>query len=335
MTTVAIPPVSTYAAKPLDIDLGISQELLSAAKTLILYGNSGLGKSTNLKFAAKHYYAKSGKKVRLVAVEDSSKVIFEPLIRAGIVEAVFLTKSQNPLVTWRKLARGEWPVFDDKGSVKEWQPVEKWAGTVSAYLIEGGTSGSEQLLESIRDGHFMMREQKSDAFEIGGEKFAAASQSAYGLVQMEMIKHLKAFGALPIERALWSFHEVKGVDEDNKEPIKGPGLVGSAKTDAVQKYCGALLHIDGVADAKGVIIPRIFFKRHKDTKFATISYPAKTTIPIEQLTALDKLYPGGFFDPTVNGGLDKFLEVEEKLVKESALDEAKWKAEIDAKFSKQ
>jgi hypothetical protein len=321
--------------KPLE-EAGLADSQLVEARTGILYGDSGLGKSTNLAEVAKKMYELTGKPVRLVAFEDSSKTVFQPLIDAGIVEAVFVSKARQPLVVLRRLGRGEWPVFAENGEFKSWRPASE-AANYSAYIIEGLTSGAESVLEDQRENHRMMREQKGDAFEIGGEKFAVASQTAIYFTQAEMIRAIKAFGMLPVDRVFWSAHEAKGIEEDTKIPIRGPGIVGSAATDKVRKYVGLLLHIEGVPNPSTKIVePRIYYGRHADPNFPQVFYPAKTTIPLVKVEELKKLYPNGYFEPRLQNGrlvnsLADFIEVEIRLVREATESLAKWKAEVDAK----
>jgi hypothetical protein len=326
---------SQYQAAPLEVPLDKSDAQVVAARTIIGYGDSGLFKSTNARFFAQHIYKKTGKPVRLIAAEDSSKTIFEPLIEVGIVQAVFFTKAQEPLVTLRRLSRGEWPVSGADGKVT-WVPLKP--GEIGGYIGEGLTSMSEQLLEYCREKHLYLREQKNDAFEIGGEKFATASQTAFGFVQSEMLRAIKSFGMLPVDRVLWTAHETKGQEEDTKAAIRGPALVGTAMTPRLQKYCGVLLHFDGYpVEEKGKdglkitrTKVRVWYQRHPDAQYPNISYPAKITLPVEMLAQLEKEYPGGFFEPTTLGGLDKFLESEARLT-DTATDELrKWKAEVDA-----
>lgn len=323
-------PVAAQATMPKALDLGLGDYKQIKARTVLLYGDSGLGKSTNARFFAQWMYEKTGLKVRLIAFEDSSKMIFQPLIDLGIVEAVFLTKVTAPLVVMRRLSRGEWPILSGTGSVKSWTALKP--GEVSAYIIEGLTSGSEAELEQLREEHRMLREQAKDAFEVGGEKFAPSSQTAFGFVQQEMLQALKGFGMLPVERVLWTAHECTGADEDTKEPIRGPGLVGKAATDKVRKYCGMLLHMDGVVQKDKTLKPRIFYRKHPDPKFTHISYPAKTTVPVEKLSDLEKACPGGYFDPgTEYGtGLGKFLATVDSLVSEfTNTDLSRWKEKVD------
>ena len=144
----------------------------------------------------------------------------------------------------------------------------------------------------------------------------AASQTAYGFTQSEGIKLLKASGALPVERVLWTSHEAKGKDEFGGEAIRGPKLVGSAATNLVPKLVGVLLHAERV---DGQV--RCYFQAHPDQINPKISWKGKITVAPSAAQAFKQKYPTGYFIPTLpkdgyvgsNDGLIPFLQLEEEI----------------------
>jgi len=318
-------PVATDTGAPLALDLGQSETQLVSAKTLIQYGNSGLGKSTEFRKAARYFYELRGLPVRLVSAEDSSKQIFEDLINIGVVEAFFVTKARNPLATFRQFARGAWPREEKSGGVT-WVP---WEHQASAYIVEGLTSMAEQLLEYFRENGMFLREQANDAVVTGGERVSPASQTAFGVAQDEMIAALKGYAAIPgIERVIWSAHEVAASEDGSS--IRGPALVGSKKTSLIQKHVGTLLHIDAIPE-NGKIVRRVYFVRHPDPAQPHITYPAKTTLPPEATRRLLSLYPGGYYDADLESGLGEFLRSEAECLASSQSSGLAWKREVDAR----
>lgn len=251
----------------------------------ILYGNSGIGKTTQLYYVAKRLHAETGKPVRCVSWEDSSRMIYAPLIQSGAMDYLSVVSSPDPLALLAELREGNWPTPDRKG----WMQREKWAGEVSGYILEGLTTGCESVLEACRQGHRFLREQAKDAFETGGRKFTAASQTAYGFAQAELLVAVKQFSDLPVDFVLWSAHEAGGMDDD-AGLIRGPALVGKAKTARVQAYVGAVLHLDRTPN--GVYC---FFKPHADPAMPGVTYPAKITLPPEVAAQLQAKYPDGRF----------------------------------------
>lgn len=315
---MTLPTLSTTST-PLTTILPPDDRELAAARTIIIYGDSGLGKSTNARFFAQYQYEMTGLPVRLVSVEDSSKTIFESLIRAGIVEAKFLSKPTTPVEDIRALTRGDW----DGKMIKP--------GEYSAYIFEGLTSMAELILAHFTEQGWFSREQKADQVKLtSGEFLQPASQSGYGKAQDEILNRLKQAGMLPVNRVLWTAHEAKGTEDG--QIIRGPGLVGKAATSSSQKYCGLLLHFDSAVDPKTKqMVRRVYYERHPDNGNAGIFCPAKTTIPSENIAELQRTYAGGYFEPgvTYGTGLDKFLRLEESLLVKQTDSLAEWKKAVD------
>ena len=294
-------------ATPIDFEPEVQSDVKQIqGRTIIEYADSGDGKTTRAHSLARYYYRKSGgKRVRLVAAEDSTKAVFQDLIDAGIVEPFFMLTSKSPLVTLDRIVEGEWPK-DGK-----WEAKKDWEGDVSAYIFEGLTTFSEVVLDYLRNTNRFPREQK-DAFTDSGRTYMAASQTAFGFTQSYMIEKLKWAGMLPVDRVLWTAHEAKGNDEFEKNAIRGPKLVGSAATDTLRKYVGTLLHTDRV---NGLL--RTYVVNHPDLTNPKTLWKAKLTVPPSHALEVARRFKDGFFTPELpvsdysgKDGLIPFLEWE-------------------------
>jgi hypothetical protein len=336
---------SEDGAEELDADLSqlgsegqptvtLASDLTQVRGRLIMdYADSGDGKSTRLHSLARHYYMKTGLKVRVVTAEDSTKKVFEDLVGAGIAEVLYLD-TKTPISTYERIVEGEWltgefevvKVTKKVGAkevtterrVPKWQPKSEWEGTISAYLFEGLSTFSENILDHLREEGRFPREQ-SDGFTEGGRTHMAASQTAYGFVQGEGIKLLKTSGMLPVERVAWTSHESKGKEEFGAASTRGPKMVGSAGTDSIRKYVGVLLHTDRVG---GEI--RTYFENHPDATNDKIQWKAKVTVQPVLSQEYKKRFPKGYFVPTLpqggsylgaKDGLIPFLEAEDEIAK--------------------
>lgn len=314
------------------------------SKTLILYGESGVGKTLNATFFARLMYEWYGRPVCLISAEGSSRTHFDPLIKLGIVIPLWMNTALAMSAT-RRLRKGLWPHRQSNGQTV-WQAID-WTlpKAPCAYVCEGLGSMSDLFMENMRsDGNLPpSKEEGKGAFDQDGEHFQIPSRGSYMTAQNEMLFTVRDFDNLPVKRVLWTAHEYKG-QEQSGDPILGPGLAGRARTPDVQKYCATLLHFDSYSttiqqtDPKtGQPMPvmrdirRIWWMRHPDPR-SGILYPAKVTLPGERLAALYEAFPGGYFEPglTYGTGLDKFLRVEAGLVGGSLEATAKWKAELDA-----
>lgn len=315
------------------------------AKTSILYGESGVGKSLNATFFARLMYEWYGQPVCLISAEGSSRTHFDPLIQAGIVVPLWLSVNLS-LSVMRRIRKGMWPHRMDNGPY-QWKAID-WSGPQApcAYVVEGLGSVSDLFMENMRmDGNLPPSQNEGKgAFDQDGEHFQVASRGSYMTAQNEILFTVRDIDALPLKRVLWTAHEYKG-QETGGDTILGPGLAGRARTPDVPKYCATLLHFDThsttiqQADPKtGQPMPvirslrRIWWMRHPDPRTG-IEYPAKVTVPGDKLAALYEQFPGGYFEPGLayGTGLDKFLRIEAGLVGQSVDATREWKAQVDAK----
>jgi hypothetical protein len=307
---------SEYSGVELKSDLSLLR-----GRLLMDYADSGDGKSTRAHSFARHYYRKTGKPVRLVSAEDSTRITFQDLIEVGIVQPLYITDTKTPLSTYERIMEGEWPTgkFEEvKGTKKEiWEKKSEWSGIVSAYIFEGLSTFSENMLDLLREQGRFPREQ-SDGFSEGGRTFMAASQTAYGFIQSEAIKLLKNSGMLPVERVLWTAHESKGKEEFGGGSTRGPKMVGSAGTDSIRKYVGVLLHSDRVGSEI-----RTYVENHPDSLNDKIQWKAKSTSMPLLAKEFKARFPKGYFTPTLpdktyvgaRDGLIPFLEAEEEIAR--------------------
>lgn len=310
---------------PSDVDL-------VKGRIIMDYGDSGDGKSTRAHSFARYYFLRTGKPIVLVSAEDSSKTVFQDLIDAGVVLPIFLISSTTPLSTYERIIEGDLPVpgeyeitkktvkRDGKDVVEEvkkqrWLKKEEIAGNYGAYIFEGVSTITENVLDYFRETGRFPREQ-NDGYSEGGKTFMAASQTAFGVAQGEGLKLVRNSAMLPVERVLWTSHESKGKDDDGNL-IRGPKLVGSAATNTMRKLVGILLHTERV---DGEI--RVYFENHADQFSPKVSWKAKVTVNPFFATELKKRHPKGYFVPslpdgqdymTAEDGLIPFLKLEEEI----------------------
>ena len=172
----------------------------------------------------------------------------------------------------------------------------------------------------------------------GRHSIGANSLDHYGIIQSEMRARIASFDLLSCqERTLFSAHEAQGEDEDTREgqrmnvkkPIRGPALVGRKCLPA--RDTGECIHFERYVQGAKTLV-RAHFEPHPDPVFTHLIYPAcKPRIPAEKMPLLMAKYPGGYFEPGTEKGLDEFLEYEDKCMEGALEDLKKWKEEIDAK----
>ncbi len=331
------------------------------AQTSLIFGDSGSYKTTAIGHAAKYIYERTGKTSRMITAEPGWATLRD-LRDAGILEVFNIAQFPNPLPLLRKLSEGYWPDgLNGEGAMTTTRLRASTAATwekVGLIALEGLTSGSDLLMrDQTAKGRTIKGEgigefvEKIDLVGPDGkplvdvEKFAFNTQNHYGFTQNEMIARVVGFGALPVERVIFSAHEAKGEEEDTRRAIRGPALAGKAATDRVLKYVGDCLHFEVYSEEKetkdtdGRVIRftqtkvRVFFQNHPDPAWAgtglPVFYKCKPRVIPSMLGILNKRWPGGYFNVTPEHGLDEYLKLQDLCVAQSVGGLEEWKKKAD------
>lgn len=330
--------------------------------TLVLYGDSGLGKTTSASFFARYIYEKTGKKLRLISADGGGWRPLQSYINAGIVEPLSIVDIQRPNATpglqipyevyvLRKLSKGWWPEHVTKdgqwleGKLIE-TPKPKLLSDYGGYIFEGLTSISDLLLAKLRGIKLSMAGAIS--MKIEDEAVGSNAQDHYGFIQNEMVDFLIRVKGLPFPSEyptiLITSHEATAEDDDTRLPIRGPGLAGKKGTPRVPKAVGEMFHLESFSkpvlgvDGKPLMDTltkqqvtrmgvRAYFQNHPDPLFPTITYKCKSRMESTQMERLLEKYPGGYFECKVGadgGGLDIFLSVEDELLERGTDEVRRW-----------
>lgn len=304
--------------------------LIQRANSLLVYGDSGRYKTTNVGRFARYMYEKTGKPIRVISADGGGWGPIQGEIDAGIIDALRVVESETPLPLLRKLGQGYWP----KGQSLSLDGLDD----VSAYAVESLQSLGTMLMRYIvRSGRKISEEvvgqfiESVSAIEGGAkdEKFSAPARSHYGFVQNELLGIIANFRALPVERVLFTAGEGKGTDDMTNQLVYGPLAIGKALTDRLPYEVGDLLHFQAEAVNNKLEI-RCYFKPHADA-VTRVVWPAKARIQPSQLGALDKRWPMGYYPLTLEEGIEQYLEFQDQARLEEGKQLADWKQTVDAK----
>ena len=330
------------------------------ARTLGLYGVTDSGKTAQASRFARYIYEKHNKITRYIGADGGDwQSIMRPLIDLGVVETYSLmplaARKQSVFSAIHQFSRGKWPINAGKTDISG-NPVatfqdstaETWK-RVGAYIIDSGT-GLAELLEDEMKSSSGMRSGKEQTFNfsVEGESVSGGSWDHVRAAQ-DTIKRLTVFfGALPVERVLWTFGEYLGTEEVTRKSIYGPAIVGKAMTGKLPKDLGLLIHCEIYAQASkqtdnliekphtAPSLRRMYFMSHAEPSTG-VMYPAKPRIPPSAVPALLARWKNGFLEPHVIpetgemvDGLDDFLKFEDGLLARSSKADAEWKGRLDA-----
>lgn len=295
------------------------------ANTLVVYGASGSAKTTSVGWLARHVHKTTGKITRLVSADGGGWESIQDCIDDGIVEPWHVGALNDPTATMRKLSRFDWPVAEGDKLVMKPTPSEL-REKIGAYAIEGLTSVGDAVMRALRLKGAKLGESPNFSYSEGLENFYGSNMSYYGFIQDVLYEFVTSFSLLPVQYVMWTAMEAKGED-DQRVPIYGPAIAGKKAVSKAPQWFGDCLHHDLVTvdtgkqdpETKAKILQtkiRAYFTNHPDPATG-IAYPAKLRLPAPRVPELlkDPKFGKGYFEPSLTGGLDWLLELEERLRK--------------------
>jgi len=334
------------------------------AELICEYGSSGAGKTAEILRLAKFVFARTGKKLRLASCDGGGWKPLDGAIKAGLIEPWGISALENPRSVLRKLSQGFWPEVTNKNGqlgLLLRAPSSKTWDEVGALAIEGLTSIANIIMRDALNRQLKVagddpQAQFKETVTVAGvdgkeltqdEKYSFASRGNYNDAQRAVYDIITNYRSLPVAYVYTSALETKGEEEDTKKTIVGPAVIGKAVTSQVGSWVGDLLHADDFfvdepdpthklsADqiklgakqrTMQVVKRRVWFMRHPDPVSGLI-FPAKPRVAPEMLPKLLEKFPGGYYEPTSEWGLDRYLETVEDLQAQAATDLSKWMSE--------
>lgn len=293
-------------------------------RSILLYGESGTYKTTQIGFLARYVWDKHKKITRLISSDTGGYFPLSPLIDQGIIDVcdvnLMVGNDKSVLALLRKLSRGFW-IKDGK-----MQPGE--LTNVGCYAIESLSSLSDLIMYELRRDLRAAAEPTVTPFAVAGdaafgseERFGCNSRAHYGFTQREIQNFVRAMCGIAVPYVIFTTHETYGEDDVSRQRVRGPSIVGQAVTSRVPAWFGDCLHSDAYWRSvpsqdklqRHELTVRIWFTRHPDETVPGITYPAKVRVPPAGMKALLDRWPGGFFVPTLEHGLDEFVEFTDAL----------------------
>lgn len=226
-----------------------------ATRVELVYGRSGVGKTTWWINLARALHARTGLKTRCYIGDGGAETIYASgLVDEGIIEVFQYNVRDQPSSTARACARGAWPQDKAKpeGVLVREMP-EVLAKTYGLFVFEGLTAMAAYIMSSKPGG---FRDLAAKGIKIGqdtpylvdngGEKFAGNPMSHFGVVQGMMQDLIEETRILP-GIVVWTAHQREAEDFETKEILIGPEVSGKALTSKIGAAFGNSLHLDKVS----------------------------------------------------------------------------------------
>ena len=233
--------------------------------SILLYGRSGVGKSTQIGKLAEEEYIKTGKITRVYSGDFGGSDVNAPYIDLGIIETVEIG-STDPWIFLANAVRGK--VRDDNG---KWKLDKERNHKVGIYAYESA-HGIAKLLqlnmnEKAGTGSSIGGDTNA-SFEVAGdgEKFKIGSVKGYqqyAIPQQQILVGMYESFKLPADYVIWSAGVDSGNDELGSSKVVGPLVIGSALTAVLPKDFNYSFHLDAI-NKNGKLNYILYLGLHQD-----------------------------------------------------------------------
>ena len=300
--------------------------------SLMMYGASDSGKSTQARYIAEHVYNTTGKRTRLIALDRGS--LWSPcadLVDKGIVIPLEFPTSYefNPMAIMRKLRRGEFPeggvisaptssqVRKPNGEMEtkymtntKWLPwTAQTTEEIGAIVVDSLTTFATAYMSDTKQKNIRAGSDASSAPRMEeGEQMGTNTMSHYGDAHTEILDALQAFQSLPVGVTMFTALEGLGADDDTgvKRPALGPETVGKAINGKLPSRVNHCFHL--VAEGAGAKkIVKAWYCKHP-SELPKLEWPSKVTLPPAKLKEFWAKYPLGFIPLSLDKGIGEFLQ---------------------------
>lgn len=308
------------------------------ARTIMIYADSGVGKSTEAYKLVRWLLLKwknegRKKKVRVFNTDGGGSLSFyedSGLVKAGYVEGIDISSSDILHLESKVIADGRWPLNSQyRGKDTDWHEFDHdyMEQNIGAYVVEGFDSlcnrwASHMGTKGEKAGFKLPAVYIEEALQgqLLGEMFITSGldQGHYGMIQRELEGWWnKQLRRLPVEYIICTSLVQKGKDK-LKRACYGPSSIGTAQVGAIPQWfndCWFMERMQFQTETGGIVGKRVaWFEPHIDSD-TECEYAAKfRTIP-DDLEDREKHFPEGFIilDPTKHGIVDMYKWRENRL----------------------
>jgi hypothetical protein len=239
--------------------------------------------------------------------------------------------------------------------------VEGWtsiSSVIMRFLADQAISvGGENRLGVSKSGVSMSFNQ---AVVIDGvltsEVFGSSTQGDYNFLKNTLSGFVSNWNSLPCHTVMYTALEAKTTEDGEKSgrPVYGPDIAGKKASAECGAWVGDLIHAQDYQFAEKKMVPnpsgegeieqtimkttvRFFYHKHPDADTG-IMYPAKPRCAPEKIMELDRIMPGGYFEPEFGAlwGVDRYLKVMDDLAGDASKNEAlmNWRSRMDQKLGR-
>lgn len=252
--------------------------------TILLYGRSGSGKSTQIGQLAEHVFKTLGKKTRLYTADRGGFDSIQPYINLGIIDAIEMGET-NPFIFLQMATKGYVRSADGKG----WELNAARNAEIGCYAFESLRAFAESLLawSALR---------ASQGVNIGGSgnvnlvetgdgqtvKIGGSNMAMYGIAQARMTEEVWSSQKLDAPYIIWTSSVSKDEDTTSVGKVLGPDVIGKALTTEVPRWFNLTLRLDVIPAQQGKAERHILYLgSHVDVNAGNAAALGNTRLPLD------------------------------------------------------
>lgn len=333
-----------------------------------IYGPTGSYKTSQIKWFARYIAELTGKATLLLSCDGGGWKPCQPEVDAGMIRPYRVETATLPLVILRKISQGYWPREPEETDPAKIDLIPVDWNEVGGIAVEGWTSITQVIMRYLPDkgvsvgGEDRNKPGSNMAFtlpihvegQIRNESFGSNTRGDYGFSQNHLYGLVSNFNSLPVRYVYHDALESK-TEDDDRSTIYGPAIAGKKATSQCGAWVGDLIHAQDYTVPRTVKVPdpadktklvdtpifdlvvRYYFKKHLDP-MTGIPFPAKPRVAPEKIAALEKRFPGGYFEPKEDGtdSFAEYLRVLDGLNAEAAQADGlkSWREKMDQKLGR-
>lgn len=218
-------------------------------RTILMYGRTRSGKTSQITELAEHVKATTGKKTLVYSIDKGGIGPLVPYVDLGLIDLV-LQEDTNPFMFLSKVSRGQ---VRDKG---------KW---VQADMSQYGLVANESFTgfgDALMNN---MAEQAAQGINIGGQanvsfsvqsdgetlKIGGSNMAHYGVAQTRLLDEFLRSQRLNVPYVMWTASASKEEDQNFGGKVIGPAGPGKALTAELPRHCDLCFRIDCLPAQQG------------------------------------------------------------------------------------
>lgn len=218
---------------------------MAKKQTILLYGRTRAGKTTQIGELAEAEFKKSGKITRLYTADRGGVDSIKPYVDLGIIEVI----SQDETSPWVFLNRASRGMI--RNSDGKWILDKTANEKVGVYAFESMTAFADALMTDLAV-------KSADNQNVGGGsninftvasdgetlKISGNNMSHYNVVQSRITEEVWQSQKLDADYILWTASVSRDDDATSNAKVLGPEVVGKKLTAEVPRWFGLTFRID-------------------------------------------------------------------------------------------